>query len=85
MFHQNARHTGKVEKPALKEPKKRSDSGFEFQLYPHELGLAYTVEASTNLNTWTLLTNFIATDLPMPVVDSSASNSQMRFYRARTP
>jgi hypothetical protein len=32
MYQQNARHTRKVEKPVLKQPQKRSDAKFEFQL-----------------------------------------------------
>ena len=33
MYHQNARHTGKVGKPSLKHPQRRSDGGFQFELY----------------------------------------------------
>jgi hypothetical protein len=84
-FRQNLRNTGKVEKPVIKQPQKRSDSGFEFQLYPHELGSSYTIESSTNLSTWTSLTSFVATTLPTPVVDHTASNFPARFYRAFSP
>jgi PQQ-like domain len=82
MYQQNARHTGKVEKPLLKQPQKRSDANFEFQLYPQQLGLAYTVESSSNLYNWTSLTSFVASTLPTDVVDLTASNAPARFYRA---
>jgi len=85
MFQQNARHTGKVEKPVLKPPQKRSDANVQFQLYPHQLGLTYTIESSTNLSFWTTLTSFVATNLPMDVVDLTATNFPARFYRAVSP
>jgi outer membrane protein assembly factor BamB len=84
-FRQNLSNTGKVEKPALKQPQKRSDAGFQFDLYPHELGLSYTIESSSNLNTWTSLTSFVATAFPTEVVDLDASNFPVRFYRAWSP
>jgi hypothetical protein len=84
MYRQNARHTGKVEKPALRQPQKRSDANFQFQLYG-QLGQTFTVEATTNFNTWTSVTSFVANTLPMDVVDLSASNHPSRFYRASSP
>jgi outer membrane protein assembly factor BamB len=82
MYRQNARHTGKVEKPVLKQPQKRSDANFEFQLYPQQLGLTYTVESSSNLYNWTSMTSFVANTLPTDVVDLTASNAPARVYRA---
>lgn len=82
MFRQNARHTGKLEKPVLKQPQKRSDANFQFQLYPQQLGLTYSIEVSTNLNTWTSLTSIVATTLPTDVADLTATNAAFRFYRA---
>jgi hypothetical protein len=84
MERQNARHTGKVEKPALRQPQKRSDANFQFQLYG-QLGQTFTVEATTNFNTWTSVTSIVANTLPMEVVDLSASNHPSRFYRASSP
>jgi uncharacterized lipoprotein YddW (UPF0748 family) len=43
---------------------------------------AYTVEASSNLVAWLEWTNFVATNLPVQVVDPS-TNLPMRYYRAR--
>jgi hypothetical protein len=82
MYHQNVRHTGKLEKPVLAQPQKSTGSNFTFQLYPNQLGVTYTVEASTNLSTWTPVTNIFATTLPTVVMDLSSSNSPTRFYRA---
>jgi len=84
MYHQNPRHTGKVEKPLLKQPQKRSDANFQFQLFPQQLGLAYNIEMSTNLNTWTSLTSIVATTLPTDVADLTATNASVRFYRAES-
>ncbi|MCL4787562.1 MAG: PQQ-binding-like beta-propeller repeat protein, partial [Verrucomicrobia bacterium] len=84
MYRQNARHTGKVEKPALRQPQKRSDANFQFQLYG-QLGQTFTVEATTNFNTWTSVTSIVANTLPTDVVDLSASNHPSRFYRASSP
>jgi PQQ-like domain len=82
MYQQNCRHTGKVEGPVVKQPRKRSDANFEFQLYAQQLGLTYTVQSSADLDTWSSLTSFVANTLPVEVVDLSASNSTARFYRA---
>ena len=82
MYRQNARRTGKVEKPVLRQPQKRSDANFEFQLYPQQLGLTYTVESSSDLNNWTSMTSFVANTLPTDVVDLTASNAPTRVYRA---
>ncbi len=82
MYRQNARHTGKVEKPALAPPKKRADANFDLQLFPNQLGLTYTVENSSNLVDWTALTSFVATNFPVEVPDLTATNAPARFYRA---
>ncbi len=80
MFRQNARHTGKVEKPSLQQPKKRADANFEFQLYA-QIDQTQTVQTSTDLVTWSPLTNVAVTNVPMDVVDLCASNFPTRFYR----
>ena len=84
MYRQNARHTGKVEKPALLQPKKRADANFQFQLYA-QLGQTNTVETTTNFSIWTSLTSVIATSVPMDVLDLTASNAPTRFYRTHAP
>ncbi len=80
MYRQNCRHTGKVEKPSLQQPKKRSDANFQFQLYA-QLGQTQLIQTSTDLAAWISLTNVPVTDVPMDVVDLSASNFPSRFYR----
>jgi hypothetical protein len=82
MYRQNARHTGKLEKPALKLPKKRADANVDLQLLPNQLGLTYTVENSSNLVDWTALTSLVATSFPVELTDLTASNAPVRFYRA---
>lgn len=84
MYRQNARHTGKVEKPALKNPQRRSDANFQFQLYA-QLGQTNTVESTTDLINWSWLTNVVVSSVPMEVVDHSASNFPALFYRAVSP
>ena len=80
MYRQNARHTGKIEKPFINLPKKRADANFEFQLYA-QIDQTQTVQTSTDLVTWSSLTNVAVTNVPMDVVDLCASNFPSRFYR----
>jgi outer membrane protein assembly factor BamB len=84
MYHQNPRHTGKVEKPSLNKPQKRSDGGFQFELYG-QLSNSYTIQASTSLVSWSSLTSLLVTNVPMDVVDLDATNFPSRFYRALSP
>jgi len=80
MYRQNARHTGKIEKPLLQQPQKRSDANFQFQLYA-QLGQTQLIQTSTDLAAWISPTNVAVTNVPMDVVDLSASNFPSRFYR----
>ncbi|MBP9901159.1 MAG: PQQ-like beta-propeller repeat protein [Verrucomicrobia bacterium] len=84
MYRGNYRHTGKIEKPTLKQPKKRADATFEFQLYA-QLGQTNVIETTTNLNTWTSLTSVVVTTVPQPVVDLTGSNFPSRLYRTVSP
>jgi hypothetical protein len=84
MFRQNARHTGSVERPVLKQPQKRSDGGLQFQLYAQP-GQALNIQSTTDLATWISLTNLLVTNLPTDVVDLTATNADLRFYRAVSP
>jgi outer membrane protein assembly factor BamB len=81
MYRQNARHTGKMEKPSLQKPQKRADANFQFQVFG-QISNTFTIEASTNLSDWTWLTNFALTNVPMDVLDLDATNFPLRFYRA---
>lgn len=83
MYRQNPRHTGKVEKPMLQQPKKRADANFQFQLYA-QIDQTQAVQSSTDLITWAPLTNVVVTNVPMDVVDLSASNFPARFYRTHS-
>jgi outer membrane protein assembly factor BamB len=84
MYHQNPRHTGKVEKPSLNKPQKRSDGGFQFELYG-QLSNSYTVQTSTSLLSWSSLTSVLVTNVPMDIVDAEATNFPSRFYGALSP
>jgi hypothetical protein len=81
---QNARHTGKVEKPWLQQPVRRNDGTVTFQLYG-QLGEPLTIQGSTDLSTWMPITNVFATAVPMDFVDTTATNFPIRFYRASSP
>jgi hypothetical protein len=84
MYRQNARHTGKAEKPSISNPNKRSDGAFEFQLYA-QVGQSFAVQASTNLQDWSGVTNFVCDSLPMTLADPEATNFVSRFYRVVSP
>ncbi len=85
MYRANAQHTGSLQRPVLKQPQRRSDANFQFQIYSQQAGLTYDIQMSTNLTSWTSLTSIVATTLPTDVIDLSASNAPLRFYRAVSP
>jgi hypothetical protein len=80
MYRQNPRHTGKTEKALLQQPKRRSDANLQFELYA-QVGQTQIVQTSTDLSTWAPLTNVAVTNVPMDVIDLTASNFPSRFYR----
>ncbi|EEF59202.1 PQQ-binding-like beta-propeller repeat protein [Pedosphaera parvula] len=82
MYRQNFRHTGKLEKPALQQFKRRIDSNFEFQLLG-EVGQSYAIQYSSDLANWSSLTNLVLTNLPTTIVDLTATNAPSRYYRAQ--
>jgi outer membrane protein assembly factor BamB len=84
MYHQNPRRTGKIEKPALKQPQKRSDGNFQFELHA-QVGQTQILQSSTDLANWGLLTSVVPAEVPTDVVDLAASNFQSRYYRAVVP
>ena len=43
----------------------------------------YVIEASSDLKTWTTITNITTTELLIHVLDNAATNQNKRFYRAR--
>jgi outer membrane protein assembly factor BamB len=84
MFRQNPRHTGSVERPVLKQPQKRSDGGFHFQLYAQP-GQALDIQTTADFVTWGSLTNLVVTNPPMDVLDLTAGSADLRYYRAASP
>ena len=79
MYHQNARHTGRIDKPSIRKPQKRADANFQFQIYD-TLGNTNTVQASSDLALWTSLTDIVITNIPVDFIDYTASNFASRFY-----
>jgi hypothetical protein len=81
MWGQNARRTGKVEGARLAAPQKRADANFEIAV-SSQLGVPLKVETSTNLETWSSLSNLVPETLPAVILDPTATNHPWRFYRA---
>jgi hypothetical protein len=46
-------------------------------------GVGYSLQISSNLLNWVTLTNFPATSATTTFVDSSTTNQQQKFYRAK--
>ena len=57
-----------------------SNGGFQLIVYG-QIGQAYTLQVSTNLTSWASLLTFTCTNSPMCVVDPTAKNFSLRFYR----
>ena len=55
---------------------------FNLQLSPN---LSGHLQVSTNLVSWTTLTNFTGTNPVLPFLDPAATNGGRRFYRAVIP
>ena len=60
------------------------DGSFQLTVYG-DAGRSYTVQASTNLVDWTLVTTLVNPNGTMTVVDPAATNFTCRFYRAVSP
>ena len=68
----------------LDSPVYLSAQGFQMTLTGAS-GFYYSVQATTNLLDWVVLTNFIGVGDAWPVVDPAATNFPQRFYRMRAP
>jgi hypothetical protein len=74
-----------IASPQLSQPRLRKDGNFEFNL-EKPYGTSYTVQVSTNLTTWLTLSNVPANFFPpVSIIDATASNAPMRFYRTVWP
>jgi hypothetical protein len=61
-------------------------SGGRFQFtVTGEVGCACSVQVSTNLSNWIGFSNFTTTSASQQMIDSGASNSVARYYRANSP
>ena len=68
----------------LSQPSWQGASGFAFSVNG-SVGQTYTIEISTNLLNWQVLTNIAASTSPFEFLDSAATNYVSRFYRVRAP
>jgi hypothetical protein len=80
MYMQNPRHTGKVEKPSIHSPRQGADGTFAFDIRA-QVGRALNIQMSSDLSSWTLLTNIPITTVPTVFIDEAPAPSR-RFYRA---
>ena len=70
--------------PRLTSPGLFPTGGFQFTLIG-EAGKVYEIQGSTNLLTWTALTNFVSATGTNPFTDTTSPNFSRRFYRAVSP
>ncbi len=68
---------------SLASPPSLDGNGFHFVLQGFP-GQSYTVKASSNLIDWTVVGSVVASNAPVPFVDSSATTNARRYYRAVT-
>jgi hypothetical protein len=66
----------------LRSPSVRGDGAFEFILMGRS-NRNYTVEYTTNFDSWTNVTNIVLPGPQATVIDPGATNSNSRFYRVR--
>jgi hypothetical protein len=59
-------------------------NGLTFSLHL-SAGLNGHIQVSTNLTSWTTLTNFVGTNSTITLLDPAATNTTRRFYRAMIP
>jgi hypothetical protein len=71
-----------VVKATLASWQRLGNGAFQIGL-PAIAGLTNTVEASTNLSNWVVLTNLVAPGTPALFTDASASGFKQRFYRVK--
>jgi len=65
----------------LANPQRMPNGTFQAVFYG-VVGSNYTLQASTSLTNWGSLFSFACTNSPTPVVDTTATNYSLRFYRA---
>ena len=71
-----------VARPGFGSPQRLTNQTFQFTL-SGTVGSVCVVERSTNLTSWSLLSNVTMSTSPLMVMDPGASNQPRRFYRAR--
>jgi hypothetical protein len=68
----------------MESPAYLSAQGFQMTLTGAG-GFYYSVQATTNLLDWEVLTNFVGAGGTRPLVDPAATNFPQRFYRMLAP
>lgn len=75
---------GSQVRPCLSPIRLASGRGFQFTMIG-EIGVSYRIEASADLATWAMWTNFVCTNSVTHFTDAGATNQDRRFYRAVSP
>ena len=84
MFRRNSHNIARSPQRSIQAIKSLSDGNVEMRLMG-ETGLAFGVEASTNLTVWEKLADMNFTAPSIPFTDISATNFQQRYYRLALP
>jgi outer membrane protein assembly factor BamB len=83
MFRGNAKHTARSIQRAIQPPFPLPDGNVSLT-FTVEIGRTYQVEYSSDLAMWSMLTNFVSPSSTTQVVDTSATNATLRYYRLTT-
>ncbi len=84
MYGQNFRHTGKVERPAVKSLARRRDGNFDLQ-FKGQPGQPFIVLHAADLTHWSVFTNGTFSAAGQAISDLTATNASVRFYRVTSP
>jgi hypothetical protein len=88
MFGRDRRRSGRVTcpkgAPCFDTERMTTNGAFDMVLIG-EAGATYGFDASTNLATWSRLTNRVSANGAIRLVDETATNYPYRFYRATAP
>jgi outer membrane protein assembly factor BamB len=82
-FRGDIKHTARAIQRGIQTPSIASDGGFAMVLNV-ETGRTYHVECSTDLASWSELTNFVSDSPSYQLRDTGVTNFLQRYYRLRT-
>ena len=69
-----------VEQPSIGVPGAQTNGELQLPVYG-TIGMSYSLEVSTNLVNWEIVSPFYCTNNPTYVTAPNSSNSRVRFYR----